>query len=169
MFPLVDRDGTKKPTIQIIVEEAVESGIEEVCIVASEENVDQFRRHFRGLPAEWAALFRGKTWALEEAEKLAGLSERISYVLQGAPEGYGHAVHCAREFVGQEPFLLLLGDHVYISASKKNCSRQIIDVFNEHGGAVSGVQRTGEDLLHLFGTLAGRRLSGSPGVYELSE
>ena len=48
MFPLVDRDGTTKPTIQIIVEEAVDSGVDQVCIVASEENVDQFRRHPRG-------------------------------------------------------------------------------------------------------------------------
>ncbi len=168
MFPLVDRDGTTKPTIQIIVEEAVESGIEEVCIVASEENVDQFRRHFRGLSEEWAPVFRGKAWALEEAEKLAGLSERICYVLQESPEGYGHAVYCARDFVGQDPFLLLLGDHVYISATKKSCSRQVIDVFSEYGGAVSGVQRTHEDLLHLFGTVAGRRIGINPDVYELS-
>ena len=72
MLPVVD-----KPVIQYIVEGAVESGIEEVCIVASEENVDQFRRHFRGLPAEWGPLFRGKAWALEEAEKLAGLTKTI--------------------------------------------------------------------------------------------
>jgi UTP--glucose-1-phosphate uridylyltransferase len=169
MFPLVDRDGTTKPTIQIIVEEAVESGIEEVCIVASEENVDQFRRHFRGLSEEWVPVFRGKTWALEEAEKLAGLSERIRYVIQESREGYGHAVYCARDFVGQDPFLLLLGDHVYISATKKSCSRQVIDVFSENGCAVSGVQRTHEDLLHLFGTLAGRRIGTNPDVYALSE
>src|SRR5438094_7557110 len=169
MFARVDRDGTTKPTMQIIVEEAVGSGIEEVCIVASEENVDQFRRHFRGLSEEWAPVFRGKAWALEEAEKLAGLAERIEYVLQESPEGYGHAVYCARKFVGDDPFLLLLGDHVYISATKKTCSRQVIDVFQEHGCAVSGVQRTGEDLLHLFGTVTGRRIGGSPDAYEVSE
>ncbi len=169
MFPLVDRDGTTKPTIQIIVEEAVESGIDEVCIVASEENVEQFRRHFQGLSSEQTASFRGKTWALEEAEKLAKLAERIRYVLQPTREGYGHAVYCAREFVGDDPFLLLLGDHVYLSATKKSCSRQILDVFNEHQCAVSGVQRTDEDLLHLFGTVAGRRMDGQADVYELTE
>src|SRR5207248_2115871 len=84
MFPLVDRDGTTKPTIQIIVEEAVESGVDEICIVASEENVDQFRRHFRGLPDDWLPLFRGKAWAMEEAEKLADLSRRIRYVIQAS-------------------------------------------------------------------------------------
>lgn len=169
MFPLVDRDGTTKPTIQIIVEEAVDSGVEEVCIITSRDTLDQFQRHFRGLPSELTPAFRGKSWALEEAEKLAALSERIRYVVQEAPEGYGHAVFCSREFVGGDPFLLLLGDHVYISATKKSCSRQIIDVFGEHGCAVSGVQRTEEDLLHLFGTVVGRRLAGHPPVYELSE
>jgi UTP--glucose-1-phosphate uridylyltransferase len=169
MFPLVDRDGTTKPTIQIIVEEAVESGVEEVCIVTSEENLDQFRRHFRGLPEEWQPLFRGKAWAMEEAEKLAALSARIRYVIQERPEGYGHAVYCAREFVAGDPFLLLLGDHVYISSAKKSCSRQLIDNFGEQECAVSGVQRTGEDLLHLFGTVTGRRVNGHPDVYELSE
>jgi UTP--glucose-1-phosphate uridylyltransferase len=169
MFPLVDRDGTTKPTIQIIVEEVVESGVEEICIVASAENLDQFQRHFRGLPEELAATFRGKTWALEEAEKLAAVSQRIRYVIQGSREGYGHAVYCAKEFVGEDPFLLLLGDHIYISATKKTCSRQLIDVYNECGCAVSGVQRTEEDLLHLFGTVAGRRTGGGPEVYELTE
>jgi UTP--glucose-1-phosphate uridylyltransferase len=169
MFPLVDRDGTTKPTIQIIVEEAIDSGVEEVCIVTSRDTLDQFQRHFRGLSPEVAPAFRGKSWAIEEAEKLAALSERIRYVIQEAPEGYGHAVFCSREFVGDDPFLLLLGDHVYISATKKSCSRQIIDVFSEHRCAVSGVQRTEEDLLHLFGTVVGRRLAGHPPVYELTE
>jgi UTP--glucose-1-phosphate uridylyltransferase len=169
MFPLVDRDGTTKPTIQIIVEESVESGIDEVCIVTSQENLDQFRRHFQGLPDELTPLFRGKAWAMEEAEKLAALSQRIQYVIQEAPEGYGHAVYCAREFVGSDPFLLLLGDHVYISGSKKNCSRQIIDIHGQHSCSVSGVQRTAEDLLHLFGTVSGRRADGQTDVYELTE
>jgi UTP--glucose-1-phosphate uridylyltransferase len=168
MFPLVDRDGTTKPTIQIIVEEAVEAGIEEICIVASAENVEQFRRHFQGLSDEWAPHFRGRSWALEEAEKLAGLARRICYVLQESREGYGHAVYCAREFVDDDPFLLMLGDHVYISATKKSCSRQMVDVYHEHECAVSGVQRTDEDLLHLFGTIAGRRMADHPEDYEVT-
>src|SRR3954471_23249133 len=87
MFPLVDRDGTTKPTIQIIVEEAVESGIDEVCIVTSQENLDQFRRHFQGLPEESTPLFRAKAWAMEESEKLSMLSQRIRYVIQESPKG----------------------------------------------------------------------------------
>jgi UTP--glucose-1-phosphate uridylyltransferase len=88
--------------------------------------------------------------------------------VQETQEVYGHAVYCARTFVGDEPFLLLLGDHVYISEAKKNCSRQLLDVFAQHGCAVSGVQRTPEDLLHLFGTLTGTRVADGPDVYEVT-
>src|SRR5437016_749438 len=168
LFPLVDRDGTTRPTIQIILEEAVESGIEEICVVTSPGSTEQYRNHFRALPENIASYFRGKGWALEESEKLEDLGRRITYVVQEKQEGYGHAVYCAREFVGDEPFLLLLGDHVYISTAKKPCSRQLLDVYSEYECAVSGVQRTPEDLLHLFGTLTGHRIATGPDVYEVS-
>ena len=168
MMPLVDRDGTTKPTIQIILEEARESGIEEFCIVTSPQTEGEFKNHFRGLTQEQSPFFRGKAWALEEAEKLRELSERITYVVQERQEGYGHAVYCARDFVGDEPFLLLLGDHVFISGTKKPCSRQVLDVFHAYEAPVSGVERTNEDLLHLFGTLTGRRIASDPDVYEVS-
>ncbi len=168
MMPLVDRDGTTKPTIQLILEEARESGIEEFCIVTAPHTEEQFRRHFRGMPEAQAPFYKGKGWALDESEKLQDFEKRISYVVQEKQEGYGHAVYCAREFVGDEPFLLLLGDHVFISGTKKPCSKQVIDVFNTHDAPVSGVQRTNEDLLHLFGALTGRRISSDPHVYEVS-
>jgi len=168
MMPLVDRDGTTKPTIQIILEEARESGIEEFCLVISPHTEQQFRNHFRGLTPEQERHFRGKSWAFEEAEKLRDLGERITYVVQENQEGYGHAVYCGREFAGDEPFLLLLGDHVFITGTKKPCSRQVLDVYQQHGAPVSGVQATSEDLLHLFGTLTGRRIASDPHVYEVT-
>ncbi|MGV3720384.1 MAG: UTP--glucose-1-phosphate uridylyltransferase [Actinomycetota bacterium] len=167
MMPLVDRDGATKPTIQIILEEALESGIEEFCLVISPHTEEQFRGHFRGLLPEQAAHFRSKVWALEEAENLQDLAGRITYVVQEQQEGYGHAVYQARSFVGQDPFLLLLGDHVFISGAKQPCSRQVMDVYAEHEAPVSGVQRTHEDLLHLFGTLTGKRVSSNPDTYEV--
>jgi UTP--glucose-1-phosphate uridylyltransferase len=168
LMPLVDRDGTTKPTIQVVLEEALESGIEEFCLVISPQTEEQFRRHFQPLPEEQASNFRSKSWALEEAEKLEKLAARITYVLQERQEGYGHAVYCAREFVGEDPFLLLLGDHVFISGTKKPCSRQVIDVYGAYETPVSGVQRTNENLLHLFGALTGRRVGQDPDVYEVS-
>jgi len=168
MMPLVDRDGTTKPTIQIVLEEALEAGVEEFCLVTAPETEAQFRAHFRGLTGGEAARYRGKQWALEQSERLEELRERLTFAVQERAEGYGHAVYCARDFVGDEPFLLLLGDHIFISGTKKPCSRQVIDVHLEHGTPISGVHRTSEDLLHLFGALTGRRVSTDPHVYEVS-
>jgi len=169
MMPLVDRDGTTKPAIQIIVEEAIEAGIEEICLIVSPESEPQLRAHFSALsdndPA--APLYRGKPWAMEEAERLAAMGERLRYLVQQQPEGYGHAVYCARAFVGEDPFLLLLGDHVYIAGSKVPCSRQLMNVFAQHQAPTSAVQRTHENQLHLFGTLTGRRLPAGE-VYEVT-
>jgi UTP--glucose-1-phosphate uridylyltransferase len=168
LMPLVDRDGTTKPTVQIIVEEAVESGIEEICLVVSPEGEAQFRDHFRPMEGDpGASAYQGRVWAEEEAERLQAMGERIRYIVQERAEGYGHAVYCAREFVGDEPFLLLLGDHVYLPGSKIPCSRQLMNVYAQYGQPTSAVQRTHEDLLHLFGTLTGKRLDGG-GVYEVS-
>jgi UTP--glucose-1-phosphate uridylyltransferase len=114
-------------------------------------------------------IFRSKEWALAQADALRRMSERITYVEQDSPEGYGHAVYQARAFVGDEPFLLLLGDHIYISGSKKRCAQQVIETYNVAQCAVSGVQQTPDDKLHLFGTVTGRPLGSDPPTYEVSE
>ncbi len=163
MIPLVDRDGTTKPTIQIILEEALESGIEEFCLVISPRTEDQFRRHFDG-----GSLVGSESWIADERDRLIDLGKRIHYVEQTSAEGYGHAVYCARDFVGDDPFLLLLGDHILLSSTKAPCSRQVIQVYHEQQAPVTGVQRTPSDMLHLFGTLAGRRLAGLGSVYEVT-
>ena len=168
MLPLVDVDGITKPTIQIICEEAIESGIEEICIITNPEVDAQMRRHFQPIPENLLPAFAGKDWALAQSEKLRNLQARLTFVLQDSPEGYGHAVYQAREFVGDEPFVLLLGDHVYISRTAKRCARQVIDVYNLCGCSVSAVSATPEHLLHLFGAMAGNLISTEPNTYEVT-
>jgi len=157
MFPLVDVDGLTKPTLQIIVEEALDAGIEEVCIVTAPGDEEMYRQHFRGLSEDLLPAYTGKEWALQESEQLARIERALSYVTQSSPEGYGHAVYAARTWVGDEPFLLLLGDHVYVSSDPagRRCARQVVDVFERTGQTVSAVKRTPERLLHLFGTVRG--------------
>lgn len=169
MLPLVDSDGVAKPTIQIIVEECLASGIEDVCIVVAKGEGEPFKRHFSRLNEDERRVFRNKEWALAQADALRRMSERITYVEQDSPEGYGHAVYQSRAFVGDEPFLLLLGDHIYISGSKKRCAQQVIETYNVAQCAVSGVQQTPDDKLHLFGTVTGRPLGSDPPTYEVSE
>jgi UTP--glucose-1-phosphate uridylyltransferase len=169
MLPLVDRDGLTKPVVQIIAEEALEAGIEEICLVVSPGDEHQFRQHFRAITEEILPAFAGKEWALRESEKLARIERVLTYAVQDAPEGYGHAVYQTRQFVGDEPFLLLLGDHIYISQNEERCARQLIDVYNRTAAeAMSSVKRTPASLLHLFGTMAGVPVEHSPGLYSVA-
>jgi UTP--glucose-1-phosphate uridylyltransferase len=167
MFPLVDRDGLTKPVIQIIGEEAIDSGIEEICIITQPGEEKQYREYFRRLDDQMVKSFRGKDWAILESEKLQAFGERLHFAEQLTPEGFGHAVFQAKKFVGDDAFLLLLGDHVYISDVKDRCARQLIKVYEQYMlDAVTGVQPTVERLLHLFGVLKGDPIDPSKGIYK---
>src|SRR3989440_1025513 len=167
MFPLVDRDGLTKPVIQIIGEEAIDSGIEEICIITQPGEEGLYRDYFRRLDDDMVKAFRGKDWAILESEKLGAFGERLSFAEQHTPEGFGHAVYQAKKFVGDEPFLLLLGDHIYVSDIKDRCARQLIRVYEQYMlEAVTGVQPTVERLLHLFGTIKGDPIDANKGIYK---
>lgn len=168
MLPVMDRDGICKPAIQIIIEEALDSGIEEVCLVVNPHNRTQIEQHFAPLPPEELKLFKGKDWALLQSARIQQIASRLTFVVQESPEGYGHAVWCARDFVGNEPSLVMLGDHIYTTAEEKRCARQILDVAEKYDCSVSAVQQTPTELLHLFGTVCGKRIDEHPPTYELA-
>lgn len=167
MFPLVDRDGLAKPVVQIIGEECIDSGIEQICIITQPGEEKYYREYFRRMTDEDSRSFRGKDWAILESEKLGAFGERLSFASQDSPEGFGHAVYQAKKFVGDEPFLLLLGDHIYISDVKDRCARQLIKVYEQYMlDAVTGVQPTVERLLHLFGVIRGEPIEPAKGIYK---
>jgi UTP--glucose-1-phosphate uridylyltransferase len=167
MFPLVDRDGLTKPVIQIIGEEAIDSGIEEICIITPPGESDLYRDYFHRLNDDMVKSFRGKDWAILESEKLGAFGERLHFAEQKTQDGFGHAVYQAKQFVGDEPFLLMLGDHVYISDVKDRCARQIIKVYEQYMlDVVTAVQPTLEKLLHLFGVIRGEPIDPSKGIYK---
>ncbi|HLH80153.1 MAG TPA: sugar phosphate nucleotidyltransferase [Chthonomonas sp.] len=167
MLPLMDRDGICKPAIQIIIEEALESGIEEVCLVVNPTNYPQIKQHFRPLTNEEIRLFKGKDWALLQSARLQQIAARLTFVVQESPEGFGHAVYLTRDWVADEPFLLMLGDHIYTTGEQKPCARQIMDIYERYECSVSAVQQTPSELLHLFGTVCGERIAEQPPVYEV--
>jgi UTP--glucose-1-phosphate uridylyltransferase len=167
MFSLVDRDGLTKPVIQIIGEEAIDSGIEQICIITAPGEEYIYRDYFKRLDNEMVKSFRGKDWAILESEKLGAFGERLSFAEQETQDGFGHAVYQAKKFVGDDPFLLLLGDHIYISDIKDRCARQLIRVYETYMlDAVTGVQPTVERLLHLFGVLMGSPIEPAKGIYK---
>lgn len=164
MLPLVDRDGATKPVLQIIAEEALASGIEEICVVCAPGDEDVYRARFRNEAAN-ALSGREQDGGPDQARRLLELERRLRFVVQPEAEGYGHAVWCARSFVGDEPFLLLLSDHVYISDGPARCARQLIDLASAEACAVSAVQSTREHWIHQYGTISGRRVPDRPDVY----
>ena len=136
----MDRDGVTKPTVQVIVEECLASGIQEVCIVVEKNGQGPFREHFRALDNAERRVFASKPWALEQADRIADMAARIHYVEQPSPEGFGHAVFQAKDWVGDQPFLLLLGDHVYTTPDGVSpCIHQILDIGEREGGSVTSV------------------------------
>jgi UTP--glucose-1-phosphate uridylyltransferase len=177
LFPLVDRDGIAKPVIQLIVEEALECGVEEVCLVVGPDDEEDYRRHFKGLSPLARRAFAGKDWALRQSDVLAAMEERIHFAVQFMPRGYGDAVYQARQFVGAEPCLVMLGDHVYLpgpsdSEPARRCARQLLDVFEDFGAATSAVNVVGEEWLYNYGTVRGRKVASAPRsgtVYEVDE
>lgn len=167
MFPLVDRDGLAKPVIQIIAEEAIDAGIEQICLVIQPGEEQYYRDYFRRMTDVESRAFRGKDWAILASEELGSFGERLRFAEQKSPEGFGHAVFQARAFVGDDPFLLMLGDHVYVSGTKERCARQLIKVFEQYMlDAATGVQPTVERMLHLFGVIRGTPIEPARGIFK---
>jgi UTP-glucose-1-phosphate uridylyltransferase/mevalonate kinase len=154
LFPIIDHDGIAKPAILLIVEEALEAGLDEVVIIVQEHDLEAFQSFFNTqIPIEnYNKLPRHFQ---EYAQRILEIGRRVSFVVQRVQEGFGHAVYCAREVTGKEPFLLMLGDHLYRSCSDQSCARQLIEAYNQHGISVLGLRRTPEDQIANFGTVTG--------------
>lgn len=167
MLPLVDRDGLTKPTIQIIAEEALDAGVEEICIVVSPGDERHFRNYFKAMEKGLLPAFAGQEWALKESEKLGRMQSALTFAVQGSPEGYGHSVYQARRFVGDEPFLLLLGDHIYVTRDRMGCARQLLDAFEQsQAEALTAVRPTSAELIRYFGVIRGVPLDPLGRLYQ---
>ncbi|XOK60443.1 UTP--glucose-1-phosphate uridylyltransferase GalU [Paenibacillus elgii] len=149
MLPIVD-----KPTIQYIVEEAIESGIEDIIIVTGKGKraiEDHFDNYFE---LEQNLLSKGKIELLNEIQKSSSVD--IHYIRQKEPKGLGHAVWCARKFIGNEPFAILLGDDIV--RADPPCLKQMIDVFTKYESPVLGVQPVPQDEVSRYGIVEGTKI-----------
>jgi UTP--glucose-1-phosphate uridylyltransferase len=142
---LVDRDGKTKTALVIIVEEALNAGAEEICVVVHPGDAGAYRA---------AAGEQGK---------------HLQFIEQAGAMGYGHAVWSARDFTGNEPFLLLVGDHLYLSRELRSCARQLVEVAAAEACAVSAVQATHESKLPYYGVAGGRLAENRKGLYLVSD
>ena len=133
LFPIIDQDGRAKPVILAIVEEAINAGISEVGIVVQPDDREIFTELFKSPPKpELFAKLSPENQAY--SQYLQELGSKITILTQTEQEGYGQAVFCAKDWVGNEPFLLMLGDHVYRSDIEISCARQILDLSEIYNG-----------------------------------
>jgi UTP--glucose-1-phosphate uridylyltransferase len=140
---LIDRDGVERSLLAILLEEAARAGIEEVAVVVC--------------PGD------GEVYASVAGEHAA----RVRFLEQSEPRGYAHALHCAKEFTAGEPFLHMVGDHVFVSHDGSGCAARVVALAQEEDCAVSAVQATRESQLTQFGAVGGQPEPGRQGVYRI--
>lgn len=148
MLPIVD-----KPTLQYIIEEAVASGIEEVLVIIG-RNKNSIQDHFdKSVELELELESKGKIEQLEEVRHISNMVQ-IHYVRQIEPKGLGHAVLCAKSFIGDEPFAVLLGDDIVYA--DKPCLGQMIEAYDEYKTSILGVQEVPETEVNKYGIVDGK-------------
>jgi len=140
---LVDRDGVTKTALAIIVEEILRAKIEQIGVVIS--------------PGDEAA-YRVAAGAH---------ADRLTFIVQQEPLGYAHAIRCAAEFCGKDAFLLLVGDHLYLSATENGCAQQLVDVARAENCSVSAVQSTHESKLPFYGAIGGKLVNAAQHIYQV--
>ena len=140
---LIDRDGSEKSVLEILIDEAVSAGISDIGLVIRPN--DQ------------------KAYAAVAGEHIG----RITFIPQTEPLGYGHAIYCGKDFVDGDPFLHLVGDHLWVSKSDKGCAQRLVEVASAENCNVSAAQPTHESRLPYSGALAGSRLQGQPDLYRI--
>jgi UTP--glucose-1-phosphate uridylyltransferase len=140
---LVDRDGVTKTALAIIIEEILRSGIEQIGVVISPGDAVAYR-------------------------VAAGAhATRLTFIEQTQSLGYAHAIHCAAEFCGDDAFLLLVGDHLYLSATDKGCAQQLVEIARAENCAVSAVQSTHESKLPFYGAIGGQLVNAAQRLYQI--
>lgn len=145
MLPIVDT-----PTIQYIIEEAVKSGIEEILIITN-SNKHSMENHFdKSYELEERLKASGKDKEVKMINDIANLAN-IYYIRQKEPKGLGHAILCAKSFIGDEPFAILLGDDVVVNKHSKPALQQLIDAYQQVHASVVGVQTVPLEAVHKYG------------------
>ena len=160
MLPIVD-----KPTLQYIIEECVASGIEEILIITG-RNKKSIEDHFdRSVELEMQLENSGKEELLEMVREISDMVN-IYFIRQKEPKGLGHAILCAKTFVGNEPFAVLLGDDVVYN-EEQPCLKQLVDCYNEYKTSVLGVQTVKPEDVSKYGVIGGLHIEDR--VYKVKE
>ncbi|WP_078429785.1 UTP--glucose-1-phosphate uridylyltransferase GalU [Alkalihalobacterium alkalinitrilicum] len=158
MLPIVD-----KPTLQYIIEEAVKSGIEEILIITG-RNKKSIEDHFdKSVELEFELEAKGKYELLEEVRKISDLVN-IHFIRQKEPKGLGHAIYCAKSFIGNEPFAVMLGDDIV--ENNKPCLQQMTEMYEQYKTTILGVQEIPLEDVSKYGVVDGKQIEDT--VYKVN-
>jgi len=159
MLPIVD-----KPTLQYIIEEAVASAIKEILIITG-RNKKSIEDHFdKSVELELELEQKGKQDLLEMVRNISNMIN-IHYIRQKEPNGLGHAIHCAKSFIGDEPFAVMLGDDVV--DAEKPCLKQLIEAYEEYHTTILGVQQVANEDVDKYGIVEGKYIEN--GIYKVKD
>ena len=140
---LIDTDGIEKSFLELIIEEVVTAGINDICIIVQPGDETPYR------------------------EAIGDFAHNVTFIKQEKSVGYGNALYYANAFTGDDPFLHLVGDHLYINRGESSSARHLVEFASKQECSVSTVQPTRESLISNFGVVGGRRLAGVNDVYEV--
>lgn len=170
MLPIIDRDGIHKPILQIIAEEALNCGIEEICIVVAPGDDKGYLEQFNNLREALKSSQIHLNEKEQQVKNITNLLERVTFTIQEKPNGYGDAVYRAKDFVKGEAFLLLTGDYLYISKKREiNCALQLIQSAELENCSVSAVNKTHESQISRYGTLTGKAVLNKKSLYRIEK
>jgi len=144
MQTLVDRDGNRKTVLEILVEEVRQAGIEEIAVIIHPGDMDVYN-------------------------SLVVNDRQIQFIEQDKPLGYGYAISCGASFTGNDYFLHLVGDHLYVNRSEMPCAKHLVEVARQHNCSVSAVTPTRENLITQFGTVGGKRVHPTTDLYLIEK
>lgn len=152
MLPIID-----KPTLQIIIEEAVQSGIQEILIITG-RNKTSIENHFdKNVELELELEKKGNEEMLKVVRDITDLVD-IHYIRQKEAKGLGHAIHCAKTFVGNEPFAVMLGDDIVENGDGKPCLQQMLEMYDQFKTSILGVQEIPRENTNKYGIVDGTKI-----------
>lgn len=168
-LPVIDENGMVKPVIMYMLEECVNAGIEDIYLIIGEDEEEEYKKYF-DFEFDDAFMNRLSVKVREYYKTIYQIGQKIHFVIQKDKRGFGHAVYQAREFLNEEPVLLLLGDFIYKSNLDISCVRQTINAYNKSGGkAIVSVQRIPLENSKSYGVIHGRFREDRPYLMEVDQ
>lgn len=166
-FPIMDKDGILKPVLLILLQQLDEAGIDEVCLVIGEGEKETYDEFFKPLPKEYYDKLPDNRKVLEDLIERIG--KKITYVVQHERKGFGHAVYQCKDFVNDDPVLLLLGDMIYESYENDNCMSQMIRAYERYSLPVISMHKIGKENVVHYGIMHGKWENSDETILKLDQ